>query len=69
MFLTSHVLEVVERLCSHVGIIAAGRLVAHGTLEELSRGPDGAPRSLETLFLERVGARAPDAGALDWLGA
>ena len=38
VFLTSHVLEIVERLCSHVGIIHRGRLVAQGSLEELSAG-------------------------------
>ncbi len=69
VFLTSHVLEVVERLCTHVGIIAAGRLVAHGALDDLRRGPDGTERSLEALFLAHVGARPPVSGALDWLGA
>ncbi len=38
VFLTSHVLEIVERLCSHVGIIHRGRLVAQGSLEELRAG-------------------------------
>src|ERR1700720_1396944 len=37
-FLTSHVLEIVERLCTHVGIIHRGRLVAQGSLEELRAG-------------------------------
>jgi ABC-2 type transport system ATP-binding protein len=68
IFLTSHVLEIVERLCSHVAIIHRGRLVAQGSLEELragmgrlgDRGPsiapaDGAWRSLEEIFLEIVG--------------
>jgi ABC-2 type transport system ATP-binding protein len=52
IFLTSHVLEIVERLCSHLAIIHRGRLVAQGSLEELRAGveaqtavtaPDGAP--------------------------
>ncbi len=38
IFLTSHVLEIVERLCSHVAIIHRGRLVAQGSLEELRAG-------------------------------
>jgi ABC-2 type transport system ATP-binding protein len=51
IFLTSHVLEIVERLCSHVAIIHRGRLVAQGSLDELRAGvqaqtpvaaPDGA---------------------------
>jgi ABC-2 type transport system ATP-binding protein len=38
IFLTSHVLEIVERLCSHVAIIHQGRLVANGSLDELRAG-------------------------------
>jgi len=38
IFLTSHVLEIVERLCSHLAIIHHGRLVARGSLEELRAG-------------------------------
>jgi ABC-2 type transport system ATP-binding protein len=38
VFLTSHVLEIVERLCSHVAIIHRGVLVAQGSLEELRAG-------------------------------
>ena len=38
IFLTSHVLEIVERLCSHVAIIHRGQLVAQGSLEELREG-------------------------------
>jgi ABC-2 type transport system ATP-binding protein len=41
IFLTSHVLEIVERLCSHVAIINRGRLVARGSLEELRAGVAG----------------------------
>ena len=68
VFLTSHVLEVVERLCTHVGIIAGGRLVADGTLDDLRRGEDGRTRTLEELFLDKVGAQRGDATAgLGWL--
>jgi ABC-2 type transport system ATP-binding protein len=38
IFLTSHVLEIVERLCTHVAIIQSGQLVAQGSLEELRAG-------------------------------
>jgi len=68
VFLTSHVLEIVERLCTHVGIVDRGRLVAHGPLGELRRGPDGSERSLEALFLSLVGAGRDPARGLDWLG-
>ena len=68
VFLTSHVLEVVDRLCTHVGIIMKGRLAACGSLADLRHGPDGAPRTLEDLFLDTVGANREDAAdGLDWL--
>ncbi|WP_317891664.1 ABC transporter ATP-binding protein [Acidicapsa acidisoli] len=38
IFLTSHVLEIVERLCTHVGIINHGELIANGSMEELRAG-------------------------------
>ena len=57
IFLTSHVLEIVERLCSHVAIIHQGRLVAQGSLEELRAGIPGAEGEKKTLeqifFLDR----------------
>jgi ABC-2 type transport system ATP-binding protein len=58
IFLTSHVLEIVERLCSHVGIIHQGRLVAQGSIEELRAGiagDHGRQTSLEEIFLSIVG--------------
>ncbi len=68
VFLTSHVLEVVDRLCTHVGIIVKGRLAASGSLGQLRRGPDGASRTLEDLFLDTVGAGREDVhDDLDWL--
>jgi ABC-2 type transport system ATP-binding protein len=64
IFLTTHVLEIVERLCSHVAIISKGRLVANGSLEELRAGVastlPGAEQeqrlTLEEIFLSIVGA-------------
>src|SRR6201993_946255 len=64
IFLTTHVLEIVERLCSHVAIIHQGRLVANGSLEELRAGVastlPGAESeqrlTLEEIFLSIVGA-------------
>jgi len=58
IFLTSHVLEIVERLCSHVAIIKRGRLVAQGSMEELRAGVPGAEgrsSTLEDIFLSVVG--------------
>src|SRR5271156_6791592 len=42
IFLTSHVLEIVERLCTHIAIIDKGRLIASGSLEELRAGVEAA---------------------------
>jgi ABC-2 type transport system ATP-binding protein len=64
VFLTTHVLEIVERLCSHVAIVSGGRLVANGPIEELREGvvstlPDTAREqrlTLEEIFLAIVGA-------------
>ncbi len=38
VFVSSHLLSEIEQLCSHVAVMSAGRLVAHGTLDELGRG-------------------------------
>jgi len=62
VFLTSHVLEVVERLCTHVGIIVKGRLVEQASLDEIRRG-----QTLEECFLEKAGAEHGAARKLNWL--
>jgi ABC-2 type transport system ATP-binding protein len=76
IFLTSHVLEIVERLCSHVAIIHKGKLVANGSLEELRAGVastlPGTEReeklTLEEIFLNTVGAESSEsAQELSWL--
>lgn len=76
IFLTTHVLEIVERLCSHVAIISQGRLVANGSLDELRAGvasklpgAEGDQRlTLEEMFLSIVGAGATEpAQELSWL--
>ena len=73
IFLTSHVLEIVERLCSHVAIINKGRLVGQGSLEELRAGiagEAGEKTTLEQIFLSIVGqdgASRPQMEELSWL--
>src|SRR5437868_2460605 len=62
VFLTSHVLEIVERLCTHVGIIVRGDLVEQASLEALRQG-----RSLEERFLEKAGADSLATPKLNWL--
>ena len=75
IFLTSHVLEIVERLCSHVAIIHRGQLVAQGSLEELRAGVksqvggDGDSKlTLEEIFLHTVGGTRSAEQELSWLG-
>ncbi|HEU4385178.1 MAG TPA: ABC transporter ATP-binding protein [Anaeromyxobacteraceae bacterium] len=63
IFLTSHVLEVVERLVTHVGIIHQGRLVLQGTLDEVR-----ASGTLEETFIRAVGEERNGAHRLSWLG-
>jgi ABC-2 type transport system ATP-binding protein len=81
IFLTSHVLEIVERLCSHIAIIDHGRIVAHGSLEQLRAGVQaklpsaehdaGSRLTLEQIFLSVVGKDSSDTavreGELAWL--
>ncbi len=69
VFMTSHVLETVERLCDEVAIIKAGRLVWRGEMKDLAEGRsfqfDGRTfDSLEGLFLHIVGEQT---GTLTWL--
>ena len=80
IFLTSHVLEIVERLCSHVAIIHRGQLVAQGSLEELRAGvqaqsgaqpqllASAGKLTLEEIFLHTVGGAHPAEQELSWLG-
>jgi ABC-2 type transport system ATP-binding protein len=62
VFITSHVLDVVERLCNRVAIIANGRLVAEGSVAELR----SAQETLEDIFLRVVGGERAT-HRLDWL--
>ena len=75
VFLTSHVLEIVERLCSDIAIIAQGKLLASGSLDELRKGirmeGDGhGPVSLEEYFIQVVGGTSgsSEEEVLQWLG-
>jgi ABC-2 type transport system ATP-binding protein len=61
LVLTSHILEVVEKLCPLIAILDEGRLKGFGPLEDLRRGGE----SLEQLFMELVGGAQK--GELSWL--
>jgi ABC-2 type transport system ATP-binding protein len=52
VILTTHILEVAERLASRIGIIRHGRLMAEGTLEELRAARSGRAHTLEDIFLD-----------------
>jgi ABC-2 type transport system ATP-binding protein len=62
VFLTSHILEIVEKLCTHVGIIVKGALIEQASLEAIRHGG-----SLEDRFLEKVGTDAEATHKISWL--
>jgi len=63
---SSHVMELVERLCDWVTVMASGHIVAQGPLDEVRAG-----RSLNDAFISLVGTSRPsaDGGGLSWLGS
>lgn len=65
VFLTSHVLEVVERLCDQVAIINQGRVIVQGTMSELRQQAADAS-TLEDIFVNLVGAERYSE-KLEWL--
>jgi ABC-2 type transport system ATP-binding protein len=68
LFFTSHVLDVVERLCDEVAIIDRGRLVAQGTLDEIRAQREvGRDATLEDVFLKLVTADVHRQD-LSWIG-
>ncbi len=66
VFLTSHVLEVVERLCDRVAIINRGKVLVEGTIAELRHQAAESAASLEDIFVHLVGAER-HGEKLDWL--
>lgn len=70
IFFSSHIMEVVERLCTRVGIINQGMLVAEGTIAELRARASGTSgdkdATLEDIFLNVIGAR-DESHNLSWL--
>ncbi len=66
VFLTSHVLEVVERLCDQIAIISRGKIIAQGTVDDLRHQATAEATTLEDIFVNLVhGERY--AGTLNWL--
>jgi ABC-2 type transport system ATP-binding protein len=56
--MTTHILEVAERMADRIGVIAAGRLIAEGTLDELRRHAGNGASTLEETFLTLVAGEA-----------
>jgi len=63
IFLTSHVLEVVERLCDQVAIINRGKIVTQGTMAHLRSQSESGANSLEDIFVNIVGAERYSEGS------
>jgi ABC-2 type transport system ATP-binding protein len=61
VIVSSHVMDLVQRMCDHVAVVAAGRLLAAGTVDEVRAGA-----SLEDRFVQLVGGRSHTEG-LEWL--
>jgi ABC-2 type transport system ATP-binding protein len=56
--MTTHILEVAERMAERIGVIAGGRLIAEGTLDELRVRSGRAGSNLEDIFLTLIGERS-----------
>ena len=54
VIMTTHILEVAERMADRIGVIANGRLIAEGTLDELRRQSGSGSATLEDTFLKLV---------------
>jgi ABC-2 type transport system ATP-binding protein len=64
VFLSTHILEIAERMCTRIGIINQGRLVAVGTLDDLRRMVSADGQSLEQIFLQLTGSQDEDVAPL-----
>jgi ABC-2 type transport system ATP-binding protein len=58
VIMTTHILEVAERMADRIGVIAGGRLIAHGTLEELRGKAGKSATTLEDTFLTLIAEQA-----------
>jgi ABC-2 type transport system ATP-binding protein len=58
IIMTTHILEVAERMAERIGVIASGRLIEEGTLEELRQRAGNNHSTLEEIFLDLVNSPA-----------
>src|SRR4051812_692257 len=61
VIMTTHILEIAERMADRIGVISGGRLIAEGTLTELREGLGGGDTSLEDVFLAIVERESSEA--------
>lgn len=61
VIMTTHILEVAERMAERIGVITGGRLIAEGTLDELRRQAGTGGTSLEDVFLDLVAEQQSNA--------
>jgi ABC-2 type transport system ATP-binding protein len=61
VIVSSHVMDLVQRMCDHVAVIAGGRILAAGTVDQVRAGA-----TLEERFVQLVGGRSQTEG-LEWL--
>ncbi|MEL6966630.1 MAG: ABC transporter ATP-binding protein [Pseudomonadota bacterium] len=61
IIMTTHILEVAERMAERIGVISQGRLIAEGTFDELKGRSSGGANTLEDVFLDLVKDGSPDA--------
>ncbi|WP_218081404.1 ABC transporter ATP-binding protein [Anthocerotibacter panamensis] len=66
IFLTSHILDIVERLCTDIAILNKGKIVAVGSVAELRQSLPGS-HSLEDYFLNLIGGQNPQETSLSWM--
>lgn len=62
VIVSSHVMDLVQRMCDHVAIVADGHVLAAGTVDEVRAG-----RTLEDTFVDLVGGRRTGMQGLEWL--
>jgi ABC-2 type transport system ATP-binding protein len=58
VLMSTHTLEVAEAMCDQIGILQHGKIVAHGTMDEIRRQHAAGDASLEELFLKLTGGHA-----------
>lgn len=65
VIMTTHILEVAERMAGRIGVIARGKLIAEGTLDELSQSAGNSNTNLEEIFLNLVDETGYDLSSID----